>query len=215
YIPVDERNAERLLAQAAQGQTELRVVRWTDDKHRGADAKEIVTFLLETNGVLTGHESYPVYDVDTYTLIGQPSFTLPAIDQPIGAEFDGLLRLDAAYVSPQIAPGDDLPVALTLAPLAPMTTDYKASIRLIGPAGEPIVQKDRQLQHNFHQGTSLWPPETVNEYYLLPTPPETSPGDYMVKVVLYHPDTLAPLVASGVVEVPVGTVTVIESNSGF
>jgi len=37
----------------------------------------------------------------------------------------------------------------------------------------------------------------------------------MVKVVLYHPDTLAPLVASGVVEVPVGTVTVIESNSGF
>ncbi|MCB9101601.1 MAG: glycosyltransferase family 39 protein [Anaerolineales bacterium] len=215
YLPVDERNAERWLTQAAQGQTQLRVVRWTNDKHREADAKEIVTFLLEINGDLTGHESYPVYDVDTYTLIGQPAFTLPAIDHPIGADFDGLLRLDAAYVSPQIAPGDDLPVALTLAPLAPMTTDYKASIRLIGPAGETIAQKDRQLQHNFHQGTSLWPPETVNEYYLLPAPPETPPGDYVVKVVLYQPDTLAPLVANGVVEVPIGKVIVTEGHRGY
>ncbi|MCB0198331.1 MAG: hypothetical protein KDJ65_40700, partial [Anaerolineae bacterium] len=60
-----------------------------------------------------------------------------------------------------------------------------------------------------------WPPETVNEYYLLPTPAEIPAGDYVVKVVLYHPDTLAPLVANGVVEVPVGTVTVTESHNGF
>ncbi|MCB0167786.1 MAG: hypothetical protein KDI79_26400, partial [Anaerolineae bacterium] len=208
YLPVDERNAERLLAQAAQSHTELRVVRWTDDKHREADAKEIVTFLLETNGALTGHQSFPVYDVDTYTLAEQPAFTLPAIDQPIGADFDGLLRLDAAYVAPRVTPGDDLPVALTLAPLAPMPADYKVSLRLIGPTGEQIAQKDRQLHHNFHQGTSLWPPETVNEYYLLPVPLKTPPGDYVVKVVLYHPDTLAPLVANGTVEVSVGAVTV-------
>ena len=96
---------------------------------------------------------------------------LNKVDQVDDEELLELVELEVReLLSSYDFPGDDLPVALTVAPLAPMTTDYKASIRLIGPAGEPIVQKDRQLQHNFHQGTSLWPPETVNEYYLLPTP---------------------------------------------
>jgi hypothetical protein len=62
------------------------------------------------------------------------------------------------------------------------------------------------LMHNFHQGTSLWPPETVNEYYLLPVPPDTFPGTYTIVVVLYDPQTQAPLVADGLVEVTVGSV---------
>ena len=40
--------------QAATGKDELRVVRWTEDKHRAADAKEIVAYLLETNAQLIG-----------------------------------------------------------------------------------------------------------------------------------------------------------------
>lgn len=227
YIPVDEHNAETLLNQAVRGKETLRVVRWTEDKHHEADAKEIVTFLLETTAQLVGHESFPVYDLETYTLASPkgvacdaetqenkmggdcnppPIFELPAINQPLGITFGGLLRLEAAFVPPTASPGGWLPVALTLAPLGPMDTDYKASLRLIGPAGERLVQKDRVLQHNFHQGTSLWPPETVNEYYLLPVPPEAPPGDYTVVVVIYHPETLAPLVADGLVEAPVGRV---------
>ncbi len=207
YIPVDEHNAQTLLSQAAAGKDELRVVRWTGDKHREADAKEIVTYLLETNAQLAGRESFPVYDVETYTLPGgiSPNFNLPSINRPIGVTFDGLLRLDAAFVQPVVSPGKWLPVALTLAPVAPMDADYKASLRLISPSGERVAQKDRVLLHNFHQGTSLWPPETVNEYYLLPVPPETPPGDYAVVAVFYHPDTLAPLVANGVVEAMLGT----------
>jgi hypothetical protein len=216
YLPVDERNAETILATAAQNKRELRVVRWTQDKQREADAKEIVTYLLETNGQLLKRESFPVYEIETYgpkperqaTLqpAPPPNFQLPPIDQPIGATFDGRLRLDTAYVQPTVSPGDWLPVALTLAPLTPMETDYKASIRLLGPGGERLAQKDRMLMHNFHQGTSLWPPETVNEYYLLPVPPDTFPGTYTVVVVLYDPQTQAPLVADGLVEVTVGSV---------
>ena len=160
----------------------------------------------------------PVYDVETYALPGNRRadcklhassiFDLPLIDQPIGVTFDGLLRIDAAFVQPTVSPGKWLPVALTLAPLAQMDADYKASLRLMGPTGERIAQKDRLLRHNFHQGTSLWPPQTVNEYYLLSVPPETPPGEYTVVVVIYHPDTQAPLLADGLVEVPVGTVQV-------
>jgi hypothetical protein len=216
YIPVDERNAETLLNKATVGKKELRLVRWTADKHREADAKEIITYLLETTATPLGRQSFPAYDIETYSLTpptpqppNLPTFQLPtAINHPIGANFDNLLRLDAAFLPPTATPGHWLPLALTLAPLAPMDTDYKASLRLISPTGQRIAQKDRTLMHNFHQGTSLWPPETVNEYYLLPIPPETPPGDYTVAVVIYHPDTLAPLITNGTAELPLGTVTI-------
>ncbi|MBN1995514.1 MAG: hypothetical protein JW953_22695 [Anaerolineae bacterium] len=209
YLPVDEHNAETLLTtRAVAGKNELRLVRWTADKHHEADAKEIVAFLLQTNAVLVTRESYPVYDLETYTLNRNASFTLPAITQPIGATFDNLLRLDAAFIPPTAAPGHSLPVALTFAPLAQMEADYKVSLRLISPNGERVAQKDRVLLHNFHQGTSLWPPETANEYYLLPIPSDAQPGQYTVGVVVYHPDTQAPLLAGGLVEVPLGAVWV-------
>ncbi len=208
YVPVDERNAERLLTQAATGKNELRIVRWTADKHQEADAKEIVTYLLETQARKLSLDSFPVYDIETYALNASPIFRLPLIDQPVGVIFDGLLRIEAAFVQPSVTPGDWLPVALTVAPLTQMEVDYKASLRLIGPAGERLAQKDRTLRHNFHQGTSLWPPETVNEYYLLSVPPETPPGDYTVVIVIYHPDTQAPLIAGGLVEIPLGRVKV-------
>lgn len=230
YVPVDERNSETLLTQAAKGKHELRIVRWTDDKHSEADAKEIVTYLLETTAQPLGRESFPVYDVEAYSIshlnnsdcdpesqdTGSADcnphslpFRLPNINSPINVTLDGLLRIDSAYVQPTLAASDGwLPIAVTLAPLAPMDTDYKASLRLINASGERIAQKDRVLLHNFHQGTSLWPHETVNEYYLLPIPFETPPGDYMVVAVIYHPETLAPLTANGIVEVPLGTVTI-------
>lgn len=209
YLPVDERNAVTGLTQAAAGRSELRVVRWTDDKHQAADAKEIVTFLLKTKAELRDRVAYQVYEVETYALpAAELDFSLPAIDRTIGADFEGQLRLDAAYVPSTVAPGDWLPVALSLAPVAPVEADYKTSLRLVSPSGERVVQKDRVLLHNFHQGTSLWPPETVNEYYLLPVPADAIPGEYTVTVVLYHPDTLTPLVAGGLAELPVGMVRI-------
>jgi hypothetical protein len=211
YAPVDERHLANLLTQAAAGKTELRVVRWTEDKHREADAKELVTYLLETTAQFQGRESFPVYEVETYHLPGpQTVFTLPAINRPININLDNLLEIEAAFIPPTASPGQWLPVGLTLAPLAPLPADYKASLRLVSQTGERVAQKDRVLLHNFHQGTSLWPPERVNEYYLLPVPPETSPGDYSVTVVIYHPDTQAVLAANGRVEVPLGVVRVNE-----
>jgi hypothetical protein len=216
YVVVDEATVSSALARAAQGKTTLKVVRWTADKHREADAKEIVTYLLETNADLVDRQSFPVYDVETYTLKDRPAdfsppsptFALPTIDQPVGVTFDSLLRLDAAFIPSTVSPGDWLPVALTFAPLAQMDADYKASLRLIDSTGERVSQKDRLLMHNFHQGTSLWTPETVNEYYLLSVPPETPSGEYTVVVVIYHPDTQVPLMADGLAEIPLRTVQV-------
>ncbi len=215
YLPVDERNATTLLTQAAHGKTELRVIRWTDDKHREADAKEIITYLLETTARLGQRDSFPVYNLEIYALPSPRTvFVLPTINQSIGAIFtrpetgEDLLRLEAAFIPATASSGQWLPIALTLAPLASLKADYKASLRLMSQTGERLAQKDRVLLHNFHQGTSLWPPERVNEYYLLSVLPETPPGDYTIALVIYHPDTLAPLWSNGLIEMPLGTVRV-------
>jgi hypothetical protein len=211
YLPVDENCADTSLARAASGKDELRLIRWTADKHQEADAKEIVTYLLKTNARLVNRETFPVYDVESYTLDsknGDFNMFLPTIDRPVNVTFNGLLRIDAVFMPSTVSPGDLLPVAITFAPLAQMDTNYKASLRLISPAGERVAQKDRVLLHNFHQGTSLWPPETVNEYYLLPVSSQTPPGEYAVAVVIYHPDTQAPLEADGLGEITIGTLQV-------
>jgi hypothetical protein len=204
YLPVDEATVARRLTEAAAGRTTLRVVRWLQDKHVAADEREVVTFLLVTTGArLVGEEMYPVYRIETWELpSAQTTFTLPAIQTEVDVTLGGVLRLEAADVSVR---GETVAVALRWAPLAAMDVDYKASLRLVAADGGPVAQKDRFLRHNWHQGTSLWPPETVNEYYLLPTAP---PGEYDVRVVVYHPQTLAPLLADGRVEVSLGMVRV-------
>jgi hypothetical protein len=204
YLPVDEHNAEIGLTHAT---NQLRVIHWTADKHQAADEKELLIYLLTTQATLLKHEAFPVYDVDTWQRNSETTaFKLPIINQPIAANFDNLLRIDAAYIATQTIPGAWLPVAITVAPLNHMDADYKASLRLIAPNGTRVAQKDRTLRHNFHQGTSLWPPETVNEYYLLPLPPNLPPAQYTVTIVLYHPDTQTPLIANGLAELPLGQI---------
>ncbi len=203
YLPVDEPQVAARLTQAAAGHTTLRVVRWLQDKHVAADEREVVTFLLATDARLVGEKAYPVYRVETWALpSAQTAFALPAIQTPVGAVLGGVLRLEAADVS---VSGATVAVAVRWAPLEAMDVDYKASLRLVAADGKVVVLKDRILLHNWHQGTHLWPPETVNEYYLLAPAP---PGEYQVRAVVYHPETLAPLPAGDRAEVVLGTVLV-------
>jgi 4-amino-4-deoxy-L-arabinose transferase-like glycosyltransferase len=203
YVPVDEMTVAERLTEVASGRKTLRVVRWLQDKHAGADEREVVTFLLARAARLTGEETHPVYRVETWTLpSAETRFALPAIEGDVGATFGDVLRLEAADLS---LVGDVVAVAVRWAPLAAMDADYKASLRLVAADGSVVAQKDRFLRHNWHQGTSLWPPETVNEYYLLPPVP---PGEYEVRVVVYHPETLAPLLTDTGADVSLGRVRV-------
>lgn len=152
---------------------------------------------------MTDEQTYPVYRIETWALpSAHAAFALPTVETQIGATYGDALRLEAADLS---VVGDLVAIALRWAPLAAMDADYKASLRLVDAVGNVAAQKDRFLRHNWHQGTSLWPPETVNEYYLLPPVP---PGEYEVQVVVYHPETLAPLMTDGGVEVSLGRVEV-------
>lgn len=203
YLPVDEVTVADQLTEIASGCDTLRVVRWLQDKHAAADEREVVAFLLARDARLVSEEAFPVYVIETWRLPStNTSFSLPAIEREVGATFGGLLRLEAAHVS---AREETVAVALRWAPLAAMNVDYKASLRLVAADGRVVAQKDRFLEHNWHQGTSLWPPETVNEYYFFHP---VHWGEYEVRVVVYHPETLAPLIVDGSEELSLGRVTV-------
>jgi hypothetical protein len=203
YVPVDENTAATQLGEVASGREALRIVRWLQDKHAAADEREVVTFLLAEMGRLADEKTYPAYRVETWALpSANTKFALPAIQSEVGGTFDDMLRLEAVDLSVN---EETVAVALRWAPLATMDVDYKASLRLVGADGDVVAQKDRYLRHNWHQGTSLWPPETVNEYYLLSS---VAPGDYELRVVVYHPETLSPLIVDGGAEMSVGTVRV-------
>jgi 4-amino-4-deoxy-L-arabinose transferase-like glycosyltransferase len=203
YLPVDETKVAAQLTEAVAGYRTLRVVRWLQDKHVAADEREVVTFLLHGAAEWVNTETYPAYQIETWALPSTHTvFRLPKIEGQVGAIFGTVLRLDAAHVSVQ---GETVCLALRWAPLAAMDVDYKASLRLVAADGSVVAQKDRTLRHNWHQGTSTWPAETVNEYYVLPPVPA---GEYTLQVVVYDPDTLAPLMVDGRAEKSLGTVWV-------
>jgi hypothetical protein len=206
YVPVDETTIGARLTSAVAGHNTLRIVRWLQDKHMAADEREVLAFLLWSVGAHpAGNKGYPVYQVETWALpSAQTVFALPEIERSIGATFGGVLRLEAAEI---LARDNTVGVALRWAPLAAMDVDYKASVRLVAADGEIAAQKDRVLRHNWHQGTSLWPAETVNEYYVLPPVP---PGEYEVQAVVYWPETLAPLTVDGRPGASLGTALVIK-----
>jgi hypothetical protein len=208
YLVVDETTVADALTGAAQGKAWLRLVRWTQDKHQAADEKELVTFLLATGGATPVEQNtYPAYTVETYDLSGvEKAFDFPEIDRPVDVTLDGLIQIRRAVVLPQVTPANQVAVGMTLARIAPAEVDYKASLRLVGPDGTQVSQVDRTLRHNWRQGTSLWPPEEVNEYYLLPLPQDAADGVYEVRAVIYHPQTLAPLTENGLVEVSLGQI---------
>lgn len=217
YVPVDELSAARVMTEAVAGKQTLKVVRWVQDKHREADARELVSFLLTTAGAaLIGSESHPVYTIETYRLPSpNTQFALPAIETPVDATLDGLIQVRRATVTQHPAGAGLVAVAVTYAPIAPIDADYKASIRLVWLEGGAVVaQKDRQLMHNWHQGTGLWPREEVNEYYLLPLPDDAPAGSYEVRVVIYHPETQVPLTDNGQVEIPLGGFEVQPEQTG-
>jgi len=203
YIPVDEHTVAAQLTRAAKGAKLFRVVRWTQDKHIAADEREVVTYLLGTTAQLVGNRMRPAYHVETWVLPSdQTIFQLPVPDVPRQAMFGGQIALEAVHLE---TGRGWVGVALRWMPQAVMSVDYKVSIRLRGADEALVLQKDRTLRHNWHQGTSLWPPEHVNEYYWLSP---VSPGEYTVHLVVYEPDTLMPLLAEGSGEILLGSVGV-------
>ncbi len=124
-----------------------------------------------------------------------PTYVTPLVEQPVAALFGGELALQGASFA--VLPARPSEVAALLAQLdwkaeAKPTVDYKASLKLLSPAGEVVSQVD-----DFPIGPLL-PPTTWNEgdekpgYFALPLPAELPPGELAATLAVYDPATLAP-----------------------
>jgi len=209
YIPMDEALVPQRLTEAVRGRNVVHLIRWKMDKHREADPKDYVTWLLERFGQRGETQSFDAYDVVTYTLPStEVDFTPMPGYVPLGVDFGGKMQLaGATYGSTSArAPGDNQAVpsggliwlALQWKKEAPAAEDYRASVVLEDASGHVIRSVDRDLIHNWHMRTSGWPlAEAVSDYYLLPVPEGTPPGEYTLRAAVYQAETMQRLPVTG------------------
>lgn len=234
YLPMREAEVPAMLTEALRGKQVVHLVKWKMDKHREADPKDYVAWLLEVYSRPIGSRSFDAYDVVTYRLpSADVDFTQRAResgeatngDLAGGTIFGGQIALDSAafgnasspaFVAEHEAPSGGLIwVAPVWRAVAGAGRDYRASIILEDAAGHVMAHVDRDLIHGWHMRTSGWPVgELVGDYYLLPVPPGSLPGDYRVLAAVYDAETLQrlPVDAAGRTSVLLGEIGVIPTT---
>ena len=209
YVPMQEEKVPDLLTEACRGKNVVHLIRWKMDKHKEADPKQYVDMLLEKFGAFQNTLSFPAYDIVTYQLpSAEVDFLVAPGYAPVNANFDGRLVLEsAAYgnaTSPSLDEGHHVPsggmiwLMLRWQKIAPFDKDYRVSIILEDESGHVIHHQDRDLIHEWHMRTGMWPQqETVADYHLLLVPAGTPPGTYTLGAVVYDALTMQRLSVNG------------------
>ena len=112
-----------------------------------------------------------------------------AISQPASLNFGDKLQLQGYNLPPIAATGELLPVTLYWESLAPMDIRYRAFVHLMS------VDETRWAQHDDDPAcrlltTDMRPGQDSSRQFRLPIDPATPPGDYLVVLGIYDPDTL-------------------------
>ena len=112
----------------------------------------------------------------------------PAVATLLDAVFADRIAL-AGYTLTPGAEGAATTLALSWQALAALPDDYTVFVHLTDAAGQPVTQQDAQPRGGAYP-TSLWQPgEYVTDTYTFDLPP----GDYVIEVGLYLPETGARL----------------------
>jgi uncharacterized membrane protein len=131
-----------------------------------------------------------VGDAATLPLTALPStrrFDVPPLAIPVGADFDGALRLIGANLPAQPArPGQPWRVTLAWQALASPAADVGSFVQLLGADGLLRAQANRPPGD---RPTRAWMPgEVVVTAYSLDLPADLPSGEYRVIAGLYDPD---------------------------
>jgi hypothetical protein len=189
----EEKLAERLTA-ACHGKEVAYLIRWKAGKHLYADSKDLIPFLLEQHGSLLGSEPHTYYDIIAYRLPERPvdfsqAMNLRPSDLTFGNQM-ALLGYAYGGVGGDVAApsGGTTWITLRWQAIGPARVDCTISIVLEDRDGHVVSQVDKALLGGGpRRGTSRWKEgETRNDGYRLSVPPGTSPGDYLLKVVVYE-----------------------------
>ncbi|MEW5956743.1 MAG: hypothetical protein AB1801_03395 [Chloroflexota bacterium] len=213
WVIDDERTLAADLTTAAAGHHTIRLVHWKTSKHTGADPKDVFPYYLEKFGHYEHTDAFEYFDIDTYVLeTPAPDFHAAEQLQAADVDFGGQLRLtgyalgdagDVAHLTdPQAASNDLLWLRLAWQKTGEHAENLKVSALLYGPAGPLVAQIDKLLVSNILQvGSTRWDMgAAADTYFLIPIPPATPPGAYVLKLAVYGEESLARLPLAGSTE---------------
>lgn len=105
----------------------------------------------------------------------------------LNVHFEQQISLVEAAYPPQVAAGIVLPIELKWQAQAPLNQDYHVFIHLVNYEGQFIAQADGQPAQWTRPTTTWAVGEAIVDRHGLWLPPQTAPGDYELRVGLYHP----------------------------
>ena len=189
----------------------VKVVDWNDDLDWIGKGEEYTVVLLEKYGTQLGSESFPFFQVHTYTDI---SFDLPWTFyerlNPPTVYFDGGISLlgfaigqGGSQLSTQhpinLGLKESFWIALQWETVPELNIEYAISLRLHNDEGDGVFQEDIVLLDWNQDRTANWFPEQpVDTLYHMAIPANIETGTYEMRLVVYDYETLKPTVELGV-----------------
>ncbi len=109
-------------------------------------------------------------------------FTVPPIQHPLSANFDGKIEfLGYAIRNTQ----HELRLTLYWQALAEMDTSYTVFVHVLNADGQIIAQRDSVPVSGARPTTGWLPGEVIADEYTLTVPPDAPPGQYTIEAGLY------------------------------
>lgn len=168
----------------------------------------VVLAWLDASGTPTGD---PIR-IPVQVSATQRSFTLPALERPLHANFGDELSLAGAVLPVQRAlPGTEFPVTLVWQTLATPARDLTGFVQLLDGEGRLVTQAPDRPPGE--RPTSAWlPGEVVSSTQSLSLPPDLTPGTYRLIAGVYDAQAIGSprvrLVPDGTDHVALGEVVV-------
>lgn len=118
------------------------------------------------------------------------SVQVPPLSHHVGISLGGRVELVGYDISTDaVKPGETLSLTLTWRALQEMTTDYTVFTHLLAPDGSMTGQLDRQPVQGRYP-TTLWAEgEVITDTYAIPVSDLAPPGEHLLEVGMYVPET--------------------------
>jgi mannosyltransferase len=195
YLFVDVHTiAEKLNAEASSRERLF----WVTWRGSDTDPRGVVPFMLDKAGTRLGDQDFRGYHVKWWQLPPQPRFSLPDNLTPSSFVFGGFLSLDGVAFNDAADAGEEVFITCHFSLITPTDLDLRASLRLRDANGQMLLPTDKDILNDRHFRTSAWPiddsrlNQAIN-VYTLAIPPDTSPGNYQLEMVVYDANGLDPI----------------------
>ena len=187
--------------------TTVRVLDWNDSLEWSSQGDSNLVTLLDKFGSYQSSESFPNFQLHTYTDIAlDRPWTFYGQLEPRAVMYDGGIRLlglalgqgEQQYLSDQtisLEGGGSLWAALQWQTESGLETDFAISLRLQGAGGQNRFQSDYVLGNSTFARTRHWRADVpVDTLFHLELPAGLAPGEYELKLIVYNTETGIPTV---------------------